>query len=309
MQTYLLTPKWRIDGANLLVQSLRHTDHEKDQPDTLSLQLAPNCTPPKFGTKLELFLGWDKLTFMGAFYVSALKENYKKSFSLDATSLNFTKELKERKSRSFKDKSLKDILESIAREHGLKSKIHFQHASSVLSVLEQVDESDSALCKRLASEYGCSYAIKNDTLLFLDRDIQKFERPKYKILADECMSVQIEYLVTKHFKSAEVLFMDKNGQEHTIIIGSGQQPKKRIVTHVTTEQEARIIGQTRLKEANTAKTKGSLRALGQVIFAGGLLELKKGKETQTHLITQVQHSLDKSGWVMDLTFESAIKGR
>lgn len=307
MQT-LLAPKWRIEGANLLVQSLSYTDHEKDQPDTLSLQLAPNCTPPKFGTKLQLFLGWDKLYFMGGFYVSALKENYKKGFSLDATSLNFTKELKERKSRSFKDKSVSDILSLVARQHGLKSKIHFEHDSSVLPVLEQVDESDSSLCKRLAVQYGCSYAIKNDTLLFLDRDIKKFQRPKYKIVADECMSLEIEYLVTKHFKSAEVLFTDKNGQEHIIIIGSGQVPKKRIVTHVTTEQEARIIGQTRLKEANTAKTKGTLRALGRVIFAGGLLQLVKGDQTQTHLITQVQHSLDKSGWVMNLTFESAIKG-
>ncbi|WP_104753688.1 phage late control D family protein [Helicobacter salomonis] len=303
-----LVPKWRLNRTDLLVESLSYTDYEKDQSDTLNLKLAPNSKLPKFGDRLELFMGWDKLYFFGAFYVSALKENYRHGFSVDATSINHNKELKEKKNRTFKNKSVAEILKSIAREHGLKHKIHFEHASSVWNALEQVDESDSALCDRLSKMYGCSYATKNDTLLFLDRDIKNFERPRYKMNADECISLEIEYLVTKHFKSAEVVFMDKNGQEHTLIIGSGQQPKKRMSVHASTEQEARVIGKTRLKEVNTAKTKGSLRALGRVLFAGGLLELTKGKHKEVHLITQVQHSLDKNGWAMSLSFESAMKG-
>ncbi|WP_120952271.1 contractile injection system protein, VgrG/Pvc8 family [Helicobacter sp. L8] len=307
MQTYL-APKWRIKGAEVLVESLNYSDYERDNPDTLNLKLAPNSQLPKFGDRLELFLGWEKLYFFGAFYVSAIKENYKKGFSVDATSLNHSKEIKEVKNRSFKNKSVGDILRAIARENGLKSKISFEHSSSVLSVLEQVDESDSALCARLAEEYGCSFGLKNDYLVFIDRNIKQYQRPRYQINADDCISLEIDYLVTKHFKSAEVVFMDKEGQEQTLIIGSGQQPKKRILTHASTKQEALIIGKTRLKEANTAKTKGSLRALGQVLFAGGLLELTKGKSKEIHLITQVQHSLDKSGWVMNLNFESAMNG-
>ncbi len=309
MQTYL-APQWRIKSKmGVVVESLSYTDYEKDNTDTLSLKLAPNSKMPKFGDRLDLFLGWNKLYFFGGFYVSAIKESYRHGFSIDATSINFNKELKEKKSRTFKNKSVADILRSIAREHGLKSKISFEHASSVWNALEQIDESDSALCMRLAKEYGCSYAIKNDTLIFIDRDIKQYKRPRYKIDADSCISLDIEYMVTKHFKSAEVVFTDKNGQEHTLIIGSGQQPKKRMSVHASTEQEALVIGKTRLKEINTAKTKGTLRALGQVLFAGGLLELKKGKKKELHLITQVQHSLDKSGWVMNLSFESAIKGK
>ncbi|WP_120945765.1 hypothetical protein [Helicobacter labacensis] len=77
-----LTPQWRIKGASLLVESLDYTDYERDNPDTLNIKLATNSKVPKFGDRLELFLGWDKLYFFGAFYVSAIKENYRKGFSI-----------------------------------------------------------------------------------------------------------------------------------------------------------------------------------------------------------------------------------
>ncbi|WP_120952846.1 hypothetical protein [Helicobacter sp. L8] len=48
MQTYL-APKWRIKGAEVLVESLNYSDYERDNPDTLNLKLAPNSKLPKFG--------------------------------------------------------------------------------------------------------------------------------------------------------------------------------------------------------------------------------------------------------------------
>ena len=301
-----IAPKYSItlNGTskhNLIITNLCYTDYESDSADTLSLTLAPNSALPTFSDRIELFLGRNSLNFMGAFYVSAIKEEYRQSFQVEATSIDFSKELKVKKSRSFENLRLKDILSTIARENNLKTKLNFKYSDSI-EFIEQVDESDSSLLYRLSKELDCSFSIKNDTLIFLDRDLS-FDRRAYHINASDCISLSIEQFASKHYASLELTYADTEGNTRMVKVGKGV-PIYKMSSHATDDSNALQKATTRLQSLNAKKFKGSLNAIGRVLFAGGYLALTKDNTTSTHIITQVTHTLDSKAWNMSLEFES-----
>lgn len=301
-----INPKFAITlngnrNHKLIITSLSYIDYESDNADTLSLNLSYNSPLPKFSDRIELFLGRDSLNFMGAFYVSSIKEEYKQSYLIEATSIDFSKELKIKKNRSFEKLSYGDILKTIARENNLKTKLNFKYKDSIEQI-EQVDESDSSLIDRLSKELDCSFAIKNDTLIFLDRDLA-FERRAYSINADDCISLSIEEFSSKHYNSLELTYTDTEGNTRMIKVGKGV-PIYKMSANVDNDSSALQRANARLQSLNAKKFKGSLNAIGRVLFAGGFLHLNKQGKISTHIITQVTHTLDSKSWNMSLEFES-----
>lgn len=286
---------------SLFVTSATYTDYEKDNADTLSLTLAPNSKLPSFGDRIELLLGRDTLNFMGAFYVSSIKESYLQNYTIEATSIDYTKDFKTKKNRSFSNQSYAQILYSIARENNLKTKLDFKYAKAI-EVVEQVDESDSALIDRLSKELDCSFSVKNDTLIFLDRD-KSFDRRSYAINADECISLEIERFAQKTYKSLELTYTDEAGNARMVKVGKGV-PIYKMSYQAKDDTHAHQIATTRLQALNAKQFKGSLSAVGRVLFAGGFLRLSKQGATSTHIITQVTHSIDSNAWNISLEFES-----
>lgn len=301
-----IAPRFNItlNGSSkhtIVVTSLQFIDYEKDNADTLHLTLAPTSKLPRFGDRIELFLGRDSLNFMGAFYVSSIKESYATNYSIEATSIDYTKEIKTKKSRTFSNISLKDMLSNIARENNLKHYIDFAYKDSI-EYIEQVDESDSALLKRLADFYDCSFAIKNDTLIFKDRNTT-FDRRTYSINANECTNLELESFASKQYKSLELFYTDNFGETRSVKVGNGE-PIYKMTREAKDDTHALQMATTRLQNINTTKIKGSLSAIGRVIFAGGYLELAlRGKKTK-HIISQVTHNIDSKQWIVSLQFES-----
>lgn len=297
---FAITHKGKTDHK-MKILSVVYDDYEKDNIDTLSLTLALNSKLPSFGDRIELFLGRDTLNFMGAFYVSSIKESYLHNYTIEATSINHTKEFKITKSRSFENLSYTKILQSIARENNLKSKLDFKYKDSITH-LEQVDESDSALCKRLADELDCSFSVKNDTLIFLDRD-KAFDRRIYHINALDTTSLEIEYFSQMHYKSVELTYQDESGNVRNVKVGKGV-PIYKMNREAKDDNHALQMATTRLQNLNAKKLKGSLSCIGRVLFAGGYLTLTKDTTTNTHIITKVTHNIDSKSWNIHLEFES-----
>ncbi|TLD97685.1 hypothetical protein LS71_002795 [Helicobacter jaachi] len=299
-----IAPLWRVSlngkkSHNLNITQVRYSDFEKDNIDTLCLELAPNATPPNFGDRIELFMGRNALYFFGAFYVSAIKEQYKRGFSIDCTSIDYTKGFKVKKSRTFEG-SIADCIRSIARENNLKTKLDFRYAQSI-EVIEQVDESDSALLHRLADELFCTCKVSNDTLIFLDKG-KEFDRRTYAINADECISLDIETFAATRYKSIELTYTDSEGNARSVKVGSGE-PLYKLHRFAKDDTHALQMATTKLETLNSKHIKGSLSAVGRVLFAGGYLNLTFKGKISRHTITQVTHSLDSSAWNMELNFE------
>lgn len=86
-------------------------------------------------------------------------------------------------------------------------------------------------------------------------------------------------------------------------IGAGV-PIYKMSASAKDDTHAHQIATTRLQALNTKQFKGSLSAVGRVLFARGFLRLSKQGTTSTHIITQVTHSIDSNAWNMSLEFES-----
>lgn len=148
----------------------------------------------------------------------------------------------------------------------------------------------------------CSFSVKNDTLIFLDRDIN-FKRRTYTMDARDTLSLEIEYFAQKHYKSVELTYTDEAGNARNVKVGKGI-PVYTMNREAKDDNHALQMATTRLQTLNAKKTKGHLEAIGRVLFAGGYLQLRKDNTTTTHIITQVTHNLDAKNWSMSVEFES-----
>lgn len=238
---------------------------------------------------------------MGAFYVSSIKESYLQNFQIEATSIDYTTDFKTKKSRSFSNLTYAQILYNIARKNNLKAKLDFKYAQGI-EVVKQVDESDSALIDRLSKELDCSFSVKNDTLIFMDRD-KSFDMRNYAINANECISLEIERFAKKTYKSLELTYTDEAGDTRMVKVGKGVLIYK-MSYNAKDDTHAHQIATTRLQVLNAKQFKGSLSTVGKVLFAGGYLRLNKQGKISTHIITQVIHSIDSNVWNIILEFES-----
>ena len=304
MNTFL-KPKFRItinggSASGVFITSLSLNDYEGENIDLLRLELAPNSKTPKFGDKIELFMGRDDYYFFGTFYVSVIKESYLRGYSIEATSLNYASSIKVKKNRTFDNLRIGDVLRLVARENGLKTRLDFEAMGSV-EVVEQSDESDASLCDRLSKKYGCTFKIKNDTLIFIDQD-KSFDRREYRLDVNDCQSLDLEYFANKEYKSVEVTYTDSANNQRSIIVGSGE-PKFRSIQNFKSDTEALQWAQTRLKTLNNQKIQGSLSTVGGVFFAGAFLILKlRGKEHK-FLIKTIEHTFSANEWTCRMTFE------
>lgn len=285
---------------NLIVNSINFIDYEKDNVDILVLNLSINSYIPAFKDRIELFLGRNNYYFMGAFYVSSIKEDYRQSLTIEATSINYNKGIKTLKSRSFSNMTLIDILRSIARENNLKTKIDFRLSNSI-EYIEQVNESDSALCHRLANSLFCDFSIKNDTLIFLDKD-REFDRHTYSLNADDCIRLSLEYFDFTKYGSIELAYTGSEGETRIIKVGDGEPVFKTSAT-ANDDTHALQIATSKLKTLNSKSIKGDLEAIGEVMFAGGYLELNMNNKMHKFLITQINHNIDSKSWNMKIYFE------
>lgn len=299
-----IKPSFRVTLNNshehkLFIESMNITDYESGNIDCISLRLSPNSILPNFGDRIEVFLGRDDFHFFGSFYVSAIKEQYKRGYDIEAISINYKKGMKISKNRSFENTTIGDVIRAIARENGLKTRIDFEKEKTI-EVIEQ-SQSDLALCDNLAKRYGCTFKIKNDTLIFIDID-KDFDRREYNINADEAIELNIETFGHKNFNSVEVHFTDSLNETHIIKVGD-KEPTHKVSRNFKSQTEALQYAQTYLKKTKEQKVNGELKIIGGVFFAGAFLNLTlRAKETK-YLIKEVRHNINSKTWETIIVFE------
>ncbi|MCE3037521.1 hypothetical protein LW135_06765 [Helicobacter sp. faydin-H20] len=299
-----LKPKFKVtingkEEKKLFVKNINLNDYESGEIDNIALTLTLDSILPNFGDKIEIFMGREDYYFFGSFYVNAIKENYKRDYHIEAISINYKRGMKQKKFRSFENKSLEDILKIIARENGLKTRIDFKNGKDI-KVIEQ-EESDVSLCNKLAKFYGCTFKIKDDTLIFIDID-KEYKRKEYNINADDAISLSLEILGHKKFNSVEVHFTDNLNNTHIIKVGE-EEPTHKAVKNFQSKTQALQYAQSYLKKNKENKVNGELKILGGVFFAGAFLNLNLRNKTQQYLIKEVRHRLDAHTWESTIIFE------
>lgn len=272
-------------------------DNEGKDTDKLNIVLGYGSPAPRLKDDIEIYVdGY----FLGHFKVATIKTKYKITYDIEAISADFMSSLKDHKSRSHIGLSYKQIIENIAKEHGLRTKINFDRSNEVVE-LEQHDMSDVAFCEKIAKDIDLTFSIKYKTMIFIDRD-KVADRVDYIIKEEDYLELNFEQTEITNYSSCEVTWRDAaTGEDKVTIAGSGAPVLKRQLFSADNESEALKIAQSYLQNNQNNTFKGTVRCMGVPFFAGGYLNLQIENKMHKVIIKKITHTINQS-WTSSIDF-------
>ena len=149
------------DNRGLVVDSV---DIDLDDSDG-QLEIPPE------GAIIQIWIGWSNsgLVDKGKYKVESVTHRGAPDvLSISAFSNDVSEGLKQKRERSFSNKTIQVIFETVGAEYDLKTIVHNTLANRVISYIAQ-NESDANLIPRIADEYDAIATVKNGHLILLPR--------------------------------------------------------------------------------------------------------------------------------------------
>lgn len=176
-----LTPAFVLaaggENINSLIQgrlmSLTMTDNRGFEADQLDIELDDSdgkLALPKRGETLSLHLGWknEPLIYKGMFTVDEIEHSgAPDKLTIRGRSADFRDTLNVKREQSYHQKSLGDIVRTLAERNKLKAVIDEKLDKIKLAHIDQTNESDGSFLTRVAKSEGAIVAVKNGNLLFM----------------------------------------------------------------------------------------------------------------------------------------------
>lgn len=288
------------------ITSITITDKKGNEVDELSIDLAGDYNQDSskvdlvsVNTVIEAWLGYSdagSLYNCGTYTINSVTQR-KGTAKISATSLDLTLSLKQKRTRAFKSVTIKYILQSIAKYHGLKIKTDI---NTTIKYLAQTSESDLNLLQRLSKTYNAIFAIKNKTIIFIK---EEESLPVFLISSYDCIDFEFSINHTDSYNSVRASWRDtKHGVQKTITIGD-EEPTLSITGHFQGEEEARANALSSLLAANSSNITGRITLEGFNIPAGSIVLLQGfGYQDQnTFIADTVEHSMStSSGYIISV---------
>ncbi|EPN6604909.1 phage late control D family protein [Providencia rettgeri] len=176
-----LTPAFVLaaggENINSLIQgrlmSLTMTDNRGFEADQLDIELDDSdgqLALPKRGEILSLHLGWknEPLIYKGTFTVDEVEHSgVPDKLTIRGRSADFRDTLNVKREQSYHQKTLGDIVRTLAERNKLKAVIDEKLDKIKLVHIDQTNESDGSFLTRVAKSEGAIVAVKNGNLLFM----------------------------------------------------------------------------------------------------------------------------------------------
>lgn len=177
-------PIWRVTVAGKDVTGrieprlmrLSLTECRSDEADQLDITLSDHdglLALPARGAVIRLGLGWQAsgLVDKGSFVVDEVEySGPPDTITLRARSADMKSALRTRTERSFHGKTIRAIVETIAKAHSLQAVVGQHFADKKIQHIDQTNESDVSFLNRIGKRYDAVATIKDGKLLFLPVD-------------------------------------------------------------------------------------------------------------------------------------------
>ncbi|MGJ0637391.1 phage late control D family protein [Xenorhabdus bovienii] len=164
-------------NINALIQnrlvSLSLADNRGFEADQLDIELDDSdgqLSLPRRGVELSLHLGWqgEPLIHKGKFIVDEIEySGAPDKITVRARSADFRATLNISREESYHQKTVSDIVRTLAQRNNLQPEIDKTLAEINLSHIDQTNESDGSFLTRLAKQEGAIATVKNGCLLFI----------------------------------------------------------------------------------------------------------------------------------------------
>lgn len=320
-----------IDYAETIVprlNTLTLTEKLGEEADRLEIVLVNHdgqLAPIKRLVDGALSLGWESgdgvplgLVDKGRFKVDEIE----KSGSPDllrilARSANLTGGYRTRKDRSWKGKTLGDVVRQIAGDNGLQSSVHADLAGIQLPSIEQAAKSDTAFIRDLGARYDAVATVKDKTLVFLP--IGAPQSPGGAAFATSTINRgqvghwRFTVADREAHDGAEAKWHDRGAAKKKVARSGGTANPKRIKRTFASEAEAQaaVRAEARKAERGEFTFEGDL-ALGDpgiepnnpVTLAGWDSEIDGVK----WLVDEATHTLDGRGGLKSAIKLVSVKG-
>ncbi|ELO6156182.1 phage late control D family protein [Escherichia coli] len=287
------------------------TDNRGIECDSIDLELSDHDglleIPPK-GAEIEAWIGWSDsgLVYKGKYVIKERRHSGSPDvLSLRGESADLKAQFKKKKERSFDNKTIADIIQTVAADHGLIAKINSRLGAILLPHLDQ-NESDANLITRIADEHDAITTVKNGFLLFMpkgegktlsgnplpDLIITRAQGDSHTFSdtdgADEVSGVTVFYYDTIHAKRQKVTvgISDENTRELRNI-----QRDKQTAEHVAQAEYNKIKSKSATFSFRLAYGNPELIPEAPLQFIG----FKSLIDDIVWLGTKVVHTLDASG--------------
>lgn len=297
------------DSLRPYLVSIEYTDDIDDSADGFTMKFqGKNFSPPQFSDKLKVWLGYrDDLWFIGSFSVLKSRIEFNTmEIEITASPVDFSTTIKEKRTETFKDTTLDNILKTIAKRNNLKLKNSFKaHAYTSKS---HSGTSDLEFMQRLAKEVGATFAVKNETIIFSPKNktAQDGEMVNFTLDVSKINGLNFEITdKTKYLSSKASWHSVKDNKTLSVTVGNGS-PCLNIHGNFKNESEARTIATSKLEAQNRGTIRGSFGCEGMNIIAGAKVSLKglpNGWENSFG-IKSVRHSWSDGGYSVNLEIEN-----
>lgn len=301
------------------LHSLTLIDQCGDEEDMLTLQLTDDDRalelPPR-GAELELSLGWqdEGLVDRGTFIVDEVGHRGAPDILIiRARSADNGDSWPERKSRSWHEQTIAEVIETIAQEHDVGPAVSARFADILVQHMDQADESDMELLHRIAGRHDAFAGVKAGRLLFVPRgsgltasgsEIDSItlrrsdgDRHRYQE-ADRDRYTG----VIAHWHDVET------ARQYDVLVGEDNRVKRLRDSYVT-EDEAREAAEAEMRRLNRGEATFSLT------LAEGRPELypetpvrlrgwKRQVDEREWVVSEVQHRLTDSRYTSQVQLEA-----
>lgn len=237
-----------IDGkpfgseARSRIISIELIDKRGFEADELTIELDDRdgaLAIPKVGSRIKLYLGYRQTgtVYKGEYLFSEFTHRgAPDTLSITARSADLAETLAQQKERSWHRKTLYQIVETIAKEHGYEPRISDAYRLADIAHTDQTNESDASFLTRLAEQYDAIATVKDGKLLFIPAGEAQTAGgqgiPVLEIVRSEGDGHSFSYSSTNAYNAVRAYYTDKNsGQKKEVVISKDNlAPERKTVT-------------------------------------------------------------------------------
>ncbi|MDC4502129.1 contractile injection system protein, VgrG/Pvc8 family [Acinetobacter baumannii] len=297
------------DNRGLVVDSV---DIELDDSDG-QLEIPPE------GAIIQVWIGWSNtgLVDKGKYKVESVTHRGAPDvLSISAFSNDVSEGLKQKRERSFSNKTIQVIFETVGAEYALKTIVHDTLANRVISYIAQ-NESDANLITRIADEHDAIATVKNGHLILLPRGasqtVSGLPLPTAQIFrSDGDGHNYTTGTGTDRITGVKAYYYDTGKSKKSyVVIGDNEDNLKEIRYVHRDKKTAELAAQAEFNRCKRASQKLTYTfALGQpnlipeqeFVFTG----LKPQIDDIVWLGTNVTHNLTDSGFTTNVELEAQL---
>lgn len=288
------------------VTSVEYTDVEHGESDELSIsfedseKLWQGSWIPSKGDSLRCYLGYadEKLLNCGIFEIDEIEYDTPPDvLTVKALATGIKKPLRQKNSKGYENKTLKQIAKEIADKYGYT--LIGNIADVKVDRITQNKERDLTFLSKLAEQYGYIFKIAENNLVFYDVQKLKGAKSTQIFYKTDLSHINLREKTSQKYKSVQVSYYDPK-KKRTV---KASATNKNVVKGDTLKLNVRCSDKKQaILKANAAlnnaddKIEGSIELIGNPYLIAGInIELKGiGHFSGKYHIKQANHILDRN---------------